>query len=346
MDHALPRHEGKYKCNSLHPNYHKLHVKRSHKHNNTIAGSLHRDNNKINIIQRSDIDSLSTNQMELDDPEFLFRTTPINHQLHHHHQQLQLDELNRKHHHNKEILSSIDAAVDPKRLEFPPTEVYQRSDPIGQLTGESIKVNEDDINERIIEIDGQEIYSNASLQFETLNRDTLKVPTIDDQFNRDDISVEYKDVTIPAAIANVTTELRHHHHHNHHLHDFDVDECLQCDIDGAVAADVTTSGVSKKFEKLSNDDIRSPIMILTTKGTIRMVIPSSTSALSIEIVSTTTETARTSSDSVLFPQNISQANILPPLDPSSITAASPSLAANSVSSSTSAIKGEITFLSV
>lgn len=318
-------------------------MKRSHKHNNTTpTGSLHRDNNKINTIQRSEIDSLSTNQMELDDPEFLFRTTPINHQLHHHHQQLQLDELNRKHHHNKDI----SVAVDPIRLEFPPTEVYQRSDSTGQLTnGESVKVNEGDINERIIEIDGQEIYSNASLQLETFNRDSVKLPSIEDSFNRDDVSVEYKDVTIPAAIANVTTELRHHHHHNHHLHDFDVDECLQCDIDG-VAADVTASGVGKKFEKLLNDGSRSPLMIPTTKDPLRMAIPSSTSSLYIEIVATTTETARTSSANVLFPNTASQAKILPPLDSSSNTAASPSLAANSVSSSTSAIKGEITFLSV
>lgn len=312
-------------------------MKRSHKHNSTApAGSLHRDNNKINSLQRSDIDSLSTNQMELDDPEFLFRTTPINHQLHHHHQQLQLDELNRKHHHNKQMPSSLDT-VDPKRLEFPPTEVYQKSDP-----GDLIK---DDINERIIEIDGQEIYSNASLQLETFNRDSVNVPSIEEQFNRDDVSVEYKDVTIPATITNVTTELRHHHHHNHHLHGFDVDECLQCDVDG-VAADVTTSGASKKFEKLLNDGSRSPLMIPTTKGPLRMAIPSSTPLLYTEMVATTTETARTYSASVLFPSTISQANILPPLDLSSITAASPSLAVNSVSSSTSAIKGEITFLSV
>lgn len=340
MEHALPRHEGKYKCNSLHPNYHKLHIKRSHKHNSTVpASSLHRD--KINNIRRPDIDSLSANQMELEDPEFLFRTTPVNHQLHHHHHQLQLDELNRKHNHNKEILSSLDAAVDPKRLEFPPTEVYQRTDASGQLTnGESVKINEDDI----IEVDGKEIYSNASLQLDTFNRVSI-VPSNEDQFNRDDISVKSKDVTIPAAISNVTTELRHHHHHNHHLHDFDVDECLQCDSD-EVAADVTTSGASKKFEKLLNDGSRSPLMMLTSEGKIRMVIPSSTPSLHIEIVATTTETARISSPSVPLPNNTSQANILPPLDSSSSTAASPSLAVNSVSSSTSAIKGEITFLFV
>lgn len=342
MDHALPRHEGKYKCNSLHPNYHKLHVKRSHKHNNTVpTSSLHRDNNRINNIQRSDIDSLSATEMELDDPEFLFRTTPINHQLHHHHQQLQLDELNRKHHHNKEMLSSLVTAADPKRLEFPPTEVYQRSDPTDQLAnGESVKLNEDDI----IEIDGKEIYSNTSLQLESFNRDT-GLPSNEDSLSRDDVSVEYKDVTIPAAIANVTTELRHHHHHNHHLHDFDVDECLQCDIDG-VAADVTTAGANKKFEKLLNDNNRSPLMIPTTKGPLRIAIPSSTSSLYIEIVATTTDTARISSASVLFPNNTSQANILPPLESSRNTAASPSLAVNSVSSSTSAIKGEIIILSV
>lgn len=256
--HAQPHHEGKYRCNAIHPTFHRLRVhKVGHHHNGTVL-ILRRKTSHEPITRTQPHENMESNESESDDPpppRFFHRTTTVSIDQSPHHAKT-------PHYRHDNSVTRLVAGRPDELNEFEATEAYAEP-PIKILEDITKEDSYSGEVEQIVDVNGKPwlnpVFRNSSLDPElfvaTKKADDEKEEPTDRSVTIEKPEAEKEATTDRSMVTKHNSKL-HHQHGQYHMkgHIINSNECLAClaKHGGLSSGEVTSEDSVRKLEQLIN----------------------------------------------------------------------------------------------